>query len=176
MDLKFSFGGASPDRHDHGAAPSGIPLPFAGAASTPVSTSHVLELRATLSNPDSHAPTVIANALSGDGVSYARAEKLVTERTPAGIATATRSALARAAAELGDPLVQSVTAVVLQLGEHRTTAFHELGLASAARPGAAECEGVMTEVLQARTGVTAGTIVRTQASPALSTDTAAPLA
>lgn len=164
MDLKFSFGGGSSDSHDHGGTSSGIPLPFAGASSSSVSHSNTLEIRLTLSDPESHTPTVVANALSGDGVSYAKAQKLVQDLTAEGITAAARSALARVGAELGDPLVQSVTAVVIDLGAHRTAVFGELGLSNAALAGATECEGVMTEGLQARTGISAGTIVRTTAT------------
>ena len=144
MDLKFTFGGASPDQHDHGGAPSGIPLPFAGIASAPASASSVLEVHVTRLGE-----TVIAEARSGDGVSYARAERAGADHSPAGLAAAARSAIARAGAELGEPLVQSVSAVVVDLGEDSDEVLRELGLDPA--------DPAVTEALQARTGITAGT-------------------
>lgn len=148
MDLKFSFGGASPDHHDHGGAPSGIPLPFAGAATQLASTSSVLELHVTVAGQE-----VIAEALSGDGVSYGRAVTSAVDRDSVGVAAAARSALARVGAELGDPLIGSVSAVVLDLGTLAAPVLAELGVEA---PG----EARVTEALQARTGVAQGTPVR----------------
>ena len=147
MDLKFSFGGASPDHNDHGDAPSGIPLPFAGATSTPSSASSVLEMRVSRAEG-----AVIAEALSGDGVSYARATRSTTDTSPAGIAAAARSAIARAGAELGDPLLNSVSAIVLALDEASSAVLNELDL----DPASAQ----VNESLQARTGIAVGTPIR----------------
>lgn len=147
MDLKFSFGGASPDHHDHGDAPSGIPLPFAGAATSLSSTSTVLEVRVTLAGD-----AVVAEALSGDGVSYAKAARSTVDHSPAGLAAATRSAIARAGAELGDPLVGSVSAIVLSLGEQTDGVQRELGLDAA--------NFAVNASLQARTGISTGTPIR----------------
>ncbi len=159
MDLKFSFGGASAGSHDHadhsdhagqaaGGAPSGIPLPFAGASQL-ASTSSVLELHVRLAGEE-----IVAEALSGDGVTYGRAAKPLVDRGPAPVAAAARSVLARVGAELGDPLIASVTTVVLELGD---PVFAEQVLAALA-PAA----GVTTvdASLQARTGVAEGTPIR----------------
>ena len=110
MDLKFSFGGASPDHsHDgHGEAPSGIPLPFSVA---PASTSSVLEVHVRVTDAQ-----VIAEALSGDGVTYGRAELDEADRDPLALARAVRSVTARVVAELDGPLAEAVTGLVLRLG------------------------------------------------------------
>ena len=147
MDLKFSFGGASPDQHDHGGAPSGIPLPFAGAATSLTPASTVLEVRVTLAGE-----AVVAEALSGNGVTYARAARSTVDLSPAGLAAAARSAIARAGAELGDRLVGTVSAVVLALGEHTGAVLQQLELDAA--------DPAVSEALQARTGISAGTPIR----------------
>ena len=144
MDLKFTFGGASPDHHDHGDAPSGIPLPFSTA---PASTSSVLELSARLGRG-----SVIGEVITGDGVTYARAEVETQDLAPTGLARATRSALSRAVAELEGPLAESVTAVVLDLGGAESAVASELGLSAA--------EPTVGEALQRRIGVGAGVPVR----------------
>ena len=147
MDLKFSFGGASPDQHDHDGAPSGIPLPFAGAATSLTPASTVLEVRVTLAGE-----AVVAEALSGNGVSYARAARSTVDLSPASLAAAARSAIARAGAELGDRLVVTVSAVVLALGEHTGAVLQQLELDAA--------DPAVSEALQARTGISAGTPIR----------------
>lgn len=149
MDLKFTFGGASPDQHDHGDAPSGIPLPFAVSTAGLGSTSSVLELHATVSGDE-----LVTEALSGDGVSYAQAAVPLADRTPSAVAAALRSGLSRAGAELDDPLRGSVTAVRL------AGALAALGLDAAALLAELGCDPAapaITEALQARTGLTVGT-------------------
>lgn len=158
MDLKFSFSGAKSSRdashdhdgHAHGAAGAagGIPLPFAGAASAPLSSSSVLELRVSL-----QGETMICEGVSGDGVTYARAEVSAGGRP---FAHALRSALARAGAELPEPLLGSVTAVVLDLDGREAETLEGLGLAVSG--GGAQLATV-DEMLQARTGISAGTPV-----------------
>ena len=143
MDLKFTFGGAAPD-HGHGDAPSGIPLPF---STTPASSSSELSLVARHS-----ADTLVAEALSGDGVSYARAETGATAADPTALARSVRSALARAVAELEGPLAESITEVVLDLGSASADIARELGLDPAVP--------VVDAALQRRIGVNAGTRVR----------------
>ena len=143
MDLKFTFGGASPD-HDHGGAPSGIPLPFSTA---PASSSSELELVARLADG-----ALVAEALSGDGVSYAHAETSAEDPDPAALARSARSALARAVAELEGPLSEAVTVVVLDLGAASEAVARELGLDPAVP--------VVDAALQRRIGVNAGTRVR----------------
>lgn len=167
MDLKFSFGGASAGSHDHaghsdradhaaGGAPSGIPLPFAGAAQL-ASTSNVLELRVRLAGDE-----IVAEALSGDGVTYGRAAKSLVDRGAAPVAAATRSVLARVGAELGDPLIASVNAVVLELGDLAEPVLAELGVAVAGGgdPLDENVLGHIDAALQARTGVAEGTEIR----------------
>lgn len=158
MDLKFTFSGATPDQHDHGGAPGGIPLPFAGAPSAPLSTSSVLEMVVTLLPSGDE---IECDARSGDGVSYARAQRSVkaklaaeSETTDAALGLALKSVLARAGAELPEKLIESVTSVKLSLGGREAAVLTELGLI--ANPAAA----ILAQVdapLQARTGITAGT-------------------
>lgn len=150
MSLKFSFGGSSPEPHDHDAP--GITLPFAGAASRPTAGSSTLELTVTLGDGE-----VACTALSGDGVAYARAAKPVAAGAAPTLANAVRSVLARAGAELPEPLIESVTGVVLELGGAESAVLEELGLA--VTPGATQLATV-DEALQARTGVAAGTPIR----------------
>ena len=160
MDLKFSFGGASPD-HSHGEAPSGIPLPFSVA---PVSTSSVLEVHVRVTDSQ-----VIAEALSGDGVTYGRAELDQADRDPLALARAARSVTARVVAELDGPLAEAVTGLVLSLGGGEIAVIEALdfpvtpategadaaGSANAERPAVA----VTSEPFQRRTGVVSGTPV-----------------
>ena len=152
MDLKFSFGGASPD-HSHGEAPSGIPLPFSVA---PVSTSSVLEVHVRVTDSQ-----VIAEALSGDGVTYGRAELDQADRDPLALARAARSVTARVVAELDGPLAEAVTGLVLSLGGGEIAVIEALDFpvtpagntADAERPAVA----VTSEPFQRRTGVVSGT-------------------
>lgn len=150
MDLKFSFGGASPDHHDHGGAPSGIPLPFAGASATQVSTSNELDVVVRVDASGSE-PLVVAEVITGDGVTYARGDVTVDPNDPAALARAARSAISRAVAGLEGPLATAITAVELQLPE-ATALLEPLGV-SAESPS-------VTEALQARIGVAAGTPFR----------------
>lgn len=150
MDLKFSFGGASPDHHhdDQGEAPSGIPLPFSVA---PASTSSVLEVRVRYTES-----AIIAEAVSGDGVTYGRAELAAPARDPRALARAVQSAVARVVAELEGPLADSVTAVVLQFEGAESQIIEALGFAVAQDPALAHT----SEAFQRRTGIAAGTPVR----------------
>jgi len=152
MDLKFSFGGASPDHHDHGGAPSGIPLPFTTA---PATRSSVLEaaVRRAGDGPDA---TLVAEILSGDGVTYARAEVASPgDEDPATLARGVRSALSRAVAELDGPLAESVTAVVLDLGDAGAGILTELGIDAAAP--------AVDPAMQRRIGIAEGTPIRLSA-------------
>lgn len=171
MSLKFTFGGAPSDHdhagHDHDGAPSGIPLPFAGASSSaqPASSSAVLEIRVSReAGAPGETEAMVAEAFSGDGVSYARAEKPLAATDAAALATAARSAIARVGATLPEPLIGAVTAVVLSLGAENAAVLAELGIAesdgSAATSGA--FAAVVDDALQARTGVTAGTPIRVE--------------
>lgn len=154
MDLKFSFGASNP-----------LPLATegAGSASAPLSASSTLELRVSLASASdtttgmasgAAADAVVCEALSGDGVSYARAEKACRDLNAAGLASAVRSALARAGAELPEPLIGSVTGVTLELGGSETAVLIELGLEVTA---GADPLALVDETLQARTGIAAGT-------------------
>lgn len=160
MSLKFTFGGAASERHDHDDhddhdghdhGGSGIPLPFLGASSAS-SASGVLELRASIGGDE-----VVCEALSGDGVSYARASRLLTDDSTAGLAASVRSALARTGAELPEPLLGSVTGIVLDLGGAESAVLAEWGVEAieGADPLAA-----VDSTLQARIGITAGTPIR----------------
>ncbi|MFF8816466.1 hypothetical protein ACF07D_00545 [Leucobacter sp. NPDC015123] len=175
MDLKFTFGGASPDQHDHGGAPSGIPLPFAGASSSPVSTSNELDVLVRLvTSPE--GSTAIAEVVTGDGVTYTRSEvELGRPRAVGGplpvdsaehidpadieaLTRAVRSAISRAVAGLEGPLASAITAIELDLPG---------GAAVVAALGAApapmndpKTAGTITDALQARFGIAAGTPIR----------------
>ncbi|MEJ6488948.1 hypothetical protein PQI23_04345 [Leucobacter sp. USCH14] len=149
MDLKFSFGGASPDHHhDDGGAPSGIPLPFTTVA--PGSNSTELEAIARRDGA-----LVVGEVVTGDGVTYARAEVSLRDGTPdtAALSKAARSALARAIATLEGPLAESVRSVVFSLGGDSRSVVQSLGIADLDAPA-------VDEALQRRIGVAAGTPIR----------------
>ncbi len=149
MDLKFSFGGASPDHHhDDGGAPSGIPLPFTTV--TPGSTSADLEAAVRRDGA-----LVVGEVVTGDGVTYARAEVPLhgEQQDPAVLGKAARSALARAVATLEGPLAESVRTVVFSLGADSRSAVQWLGIADLAAPA-------VDEALQRRIGIAAGTPIR----------------
>ena len=149
MDLKFTFGGASPDQHDHGGAPSGVsPLPLSAKPVSLGPTSTVLDV--VLRRGDGE---LVAEALSGDGVSYGRAAVAdAAASDSAAFAKALRSALSRVIAELDSPLSDSVTALVLDLGADTDAAREALGIDAAA--------SVVDAVLQRRCGIAMGTPVR----------------
>lgn len=148
MDLKFSFGGASPDHHhgDDGGAPSGIPLPFTTV--TPGSTSTVLD-----ASVRRDGALVIGEIITGDGVTYARAEvEIAEDADETMLGKAVRSALARAVATLEGPLAESVTAVVIDLGPTGAEALSSLGIDTE--------QPVVTDQLQSRIGIATGTPIR----------------
>lgn len=144
MDLKFSFGAANP-------------LPFstegAGAASQPGAGAGVLELRVSMTTDGTE---MVCEGVSGDGVSYARAHRAIAADDASSLAAALRSVLARGGAELPEPLLNSVSAVVLDLAGREAEVLAELGLT--ASTGTQLC--TVDEALQSRTGITAGTPVR----------------
>ena len=142
MDLKFSFGASNP-----------LPLSNSGLGSTAANSS-VLELHVSLAADTS---TMRCEGRSGDGVSYATAEKHVAQLDPATLAAALRSVLARAGAELPEPLIDSVSAIVLTLDGQEAAIVKDLGLAVA--EGTAQLATV-DATLQSRTGVAAGTPIR----------------
>ncbi|WP_053385318.1 hypothetical protein [Leucobacter celer] len=152
MDLKFTFGGASPDHghegHDHGGAPSGIPLPF---STTPItSSSSVLDVRVRRSGG-----ALLAEAVTGDGVVYCSAEVPAGDEDPAVLARTTRSALSRAVAGLEGPLAESISAVVLDLEDDGAAVLREFGIAETGSGS-----GLVDAALQRRIGVAAGTPIR----------------
>ena len=177
MDLKFTFGGASPDQHDHGGAPSGIPLPFAGAASAPVSTSNELDVCVRLAT-DTDRPSVVAEVITGDGVSYTRSEvELSRPRSVGGalpaadapeidaadidaLTRAVRSAISRAVAALEGPLAQSITAIQLDV-PNAAAVVAGLG-ADPAPVSEPRTAGTIGAALQARLGIGVGTPIRLQ--------------
>ncbi|CAG7622771.1 hypothetical protein ACFPZL_10895 [Leucobacter soli] len=145
MDLKFSFGASNP-----------LPLTTEGAGSaSPGPGSSRLSLRVTLGD---FPGQVVCEALSGDGVSYARAEKIAAD--PAALAAAVRSAIARAGAELPEPLIESVTEIELALGGAEAEVLVGLGLALGQNADPTGPISSVDEALQARTGVSAGTPIR----------------
>ena len=160
MDLKFSFGASNP-----------LPISGAGSLSAPPTPSSVLELRVSLSadggldaatddvsDATDGGSVLVCEALSGDGVSYARAMKRPAGDGPAALAAALRSALARCGAELPEPLLGSVTGVVLDLGGLEVAALEALGLRANAAPAMPGSQlAAVDAALQARTGVAAGT-------------------
>lgn len=137
MDLKFSFGASNP-----------LPLGPEGAGSA--SAAGVLELRVSLSPSGDE---MICEGVSGDGVSYGGAQRRIAGDGAGDLATTLRSVLARCGAELPEPLLGSVTAVVLSLGGREEETLEALGLvvSNGAQLGAVDGE------LQARTGIAAGT-------------------
>lgn len=151
MDLKFSFGGASPDHHDHGGAPQGIPLPFAGSGSTPVSTSSELDVAVRIDTASAES-LMVAEVITGDGVTYARGDVAVDLADTSALARATRSAMSRAVAGLEGPLAEAVTAIRLQFPQ-APEVIAELGIDVDAP--------TVTEELQARIGVSVGTPIHT---------------
>lgn len=149
MDLKFSFGGASPDQHDHGGAPSGIPLPFPGT-SAPASNSSELDVTVRLDT--SGERKLVAEVITGDGVTYSRGEVAVQPNADAAaLSRAARSAISRAVAGLEGPLATAITSIELRF-DGAPDALGELGLDASAP--------AVTEELQARLGISAGTPIR----------------
>ncbi|MCW2288208.1 hypothetical protein EDF60_0863 [Leucobacter luti] len=154
MDLKFTFGGAAPDQHDHGAAPSGISLPITAKPVSLGPASSVLEISVRRAET-----ALIAEAISGDGVTYARAEVALAagtapsgEPTPDTLAKAVRSAVSRVVAGLDGPLAESVTGLVLDLGADAADVLAALGMDPAAP--------TVDAALQRRAGIAMGTPVR----------------
>lgn len=149
MDLKFTFGGgAAPDHHDHGDAPSGVPLPF--STQPGLSTSSVLEVRVRRADAQ-----LIGEVVTGDGVNYTTAEVTIRGEDPASLATSTRSAISRAVADLEGPLAQSIETIAIDLGGGETAVLAELGIE------APVSDLLLTNAaLQRRTGVSEGTAIR----------------
>lgn len=145
MDLKFTFGASNP-----------LPLSAegAGSASALGAGTGMCELRVTL---DSGKGALLCEGVSGDGVSYSSAEKLVAADDTASLALALRSVLARGGAELPEPMLGSVSAISLKLDGREAEALRELGLLTSAT-GAILAQ--VDSALQARTGITAGTPIR----------------
>lgn len=158
MDLKFTFGGASPDHHDHGGAPSGVSLPLTAKPISLSPPSTVLEIVVRR-----EATALIAEAISGDGVTYGRAEVPLAPTTdeaasapdPAALAKGVRSAAARVVAELEGPMADSVTGLALELGDDTAEVLSALGLDTASP--------VVDAALQRRAGIAMGTPIRVSA-------------
>lgn len=168
MDLKFTFNGgdqndANPGHTHDGVevpSPTGIPLPFSTA---PASTSSVLDVHVRREGDD-----IVAEAISGDGVTYARAQvpsgtALTSDATGAirtssdvdggvtALASSVRSAISRAVAELEGPLSEAVTGIRIALG----TAGSEI--AAILFPERSAPDQTTDAAFQRRTGVNAGT-------------------
>lgn len=156
MDLKFTFAGASSD-HGHDGAPAGIPLPLAGAPSpgeTSGQGSSILELVVTQTDDGSE---LVCEGRSGDGANYATARRAVTGSDNDALALAFRSVLARGGAELPEPLLGSVSAVVVFLHGRERDVLTALGVTVSP---AGQLLGQVDDALQARTGIAAGTPLR----------------
>ena len=96
---------------------------------------------------------LVAEAISGDGVTYARAEvDTDTDAAPETLAKAARSAVSRAVAELEGPMSDSVTAIVVDLGTDSVALITALGINLA--------DPVVDAALQRRSGIAMGTPVR----------------
>ncbi len=154
MNLKFSFNGAPQQPHDHddhapaGASAGSLPL-SASFTQGPATSSSVLEMNVTLA-----ADEVVCTALSGDGVQYAAASVDINAQP---LHQTLRSALARAGAELPEPLLSSVTAIVLDLGGREHETLTALGLTVSA---SATQLATVDDALQQRIGIAAGTPIR----------------
>ncbi|MBP1327452.1 hypothetical protein JOF28_002684 [Leucobacter exalbidus] len=142
MDLKFSFGGASPDHSDHGGAPSGRSLPLTPATSTSASDLVVVATR--------DASGIRAEVRTGAGVVYTSADVACADDQA--LPRAARSGIARAVAGLEGPLAEQVAAIELDLGDAAVAVVEFFG-AEASAP-------VVTAALQSRIGVAAGTPIK----------------
>lgn len=140
MDLKFSFGGASPDHHDHGAAPSSFKFPL-----TPATNASDLLVVVTR-----EAEGVRGEVRTGAGVVYTSSDVACAD--DAALPRATRSAVARAVAALEGPLAEQVSAIVLELGEDSSAVLEALDL----DPSALQ----VTDALKTRVGVAVGVPIR----------------
>lgn len=155
MELKFTFGGSADHSHSDEQAVRATPgaqLPIVGGAA-PQSGSP--EMRVTLEGSE------VRCAVVGAGTEYASASVAARELTPTAIASAVRSALARAHAELPDSMRGTVSAVSLELGDDSPRVLAELGAtAELASGGGDGGEVLVDEALQARTGLVSGTPIR----------------
>lgn len=142
MDLKFSFGGASPDHSDHGDAPSSFKFPVTQVSSGGASE---LEVAAHIAGAE-----VVAEVRTGAGVVYT--SSTVAFADDAALPRAVRSALARAVAGLEGPLAEQVSGVTLILGPSAAPVLEAWGLDAAAP--------VVDDALTSRIGVAAGTAIR----------------
>ncbi|MHA3683861.1 hypothetical protein ACXR2W_06360 [Leucobacter sp. HY1908] len=141
MDLKFSFGGASPDHHDHGDAPSKFSFPLTPA------TGAASDLEVVVTQAEAG---VRGEVRTGAGVVYTSADVACAD--DAALPRAARSAAARAVAALEGPLAEQVSAVVLELGSHSPAVLKALGVDAAAP--------AVTDGLRSRIGVAAGVPIR----------------
>jgi hypothetical protein len=152
MSLKFTFGGGSPDHHDHGSAPAGVaelpltPAPVGGGS---------LEFALTLEDA-----RISGEARSESGVAYATAGKAVTGQGAAAAAGAIRSVLSRLEAELVEPLRTTATSIELVLDADARARLGVDAAALLAELGADPAAPAVDDALQARTGITAGTPIR----------------
>lgn len=140
MDLKFSFGGAAPDHHGHGDAPSGFSLPL-----TPATNASDLLVVVTRD-----AEGVRGEVRTGAGVVYTSSDVACADDEA--LPRATRSAVARSVAALEGPLAEQVSAIVLELGELAPAVIAALDLDADAP--------AVTEALKTRVGVAVGVPIR----------------
>ena len=145
MDLKFTFAKSTPPAAD-GQAGKAANLTGSGATQLPLnSASRNLFVEVLESAEDARAV-----AVSGDGVNYGSAEKPLG----ANPASAYRSVIARVIAEVGEPLSGSISALKLSI-----SAYHALASAEEFQGGAFAPDGTVSQALQLRTGLSAGTRV-----------------
>lgn len=155
MSLKFTFGGGASNQHDHGSESPGIPLPFNVTPATSLSSSSVLELHVTRVGD-----ALVCEGVSGDGVTYGRSQKSLVDGELSTLAATLRSVLARTGAELPEPLITSVTAVVLKSIGGDTDDAAVLRALDLEVDESADQPSTVSEALQARTGLNMGTPIR----------------
>lgn len=153
MSLKFTFSSGGEGQHDHSSTdeqrPGAIsltPTTTTGLPHATPSQSSVLELRVT-----SIDGNVRCEGVSGDGVTYSSASVTPGSKP---LAEVVRSAIARAGAALPEPLLGAVTAVVFDLSDRSAEVARDLGL-TVSETG--DQLATVSEALQMRTGVSAGT-------------------
>jgi len=113
----------------------------------------VLEVRARLqrSATEHTDHTVLAEALSGDGVVYTSAEVRADVEDGRSLARSVRSAVSRAVAAREGPMAEAVSALVFVLTGAEAEVLSHLGAA---------CDSTVMADLQQSVGVAAGTPIR----------------
>ncbi|MGR4008983.1 hypothetical protein [Leucobacter sp. 1207-22] len=112
----------------------------------------MLELRARIEDTE-----IVGEALSGDGVAYTTSRVALQSNDDASLAKAVRSAVSRAVAGLEAPMIDSISALVLDLSGKESVVLAELGITAdvTATPVA-----TVDAALQTRVGISSGTVIR----------------